>query len=199
MVKAPRRCPWSRSEAIYTRYHDEEWGVPTRDPGALFELLVLEGMQAGLSWITILKKRRHMRAAFHGFDVARIAQAGSREIERWLGDAGVIRHRGKLEGMVANARAYQELEPRGGFVDFLWSFVDDAPLLNRWRRSADVPSSTPRSNAMSKALRAHGFTFVGPTICYALMQSGGFVNDHLVGCFRHAECQRPETLRRCVD
>lgn len=166
------------------RYHDTEWGVPVREPGALFERLILEGMQAGLSWRTILVKRPHMARVFHGFDPERLAAAGDADLARWLEDPGVIRHRGKLTAMVGNARHFLQLvDP----VDFVWSFVDGAPILNRWRAGAEVPSKTPASVAMSKALRKRGFRFVGPTICYAFMQSAGLVNDHLVSCFRHAE------------
>ncbi len=166
------------------RYHDAEWGVPVRDPRDLFERLILEGMQAGLSWRTILVKRSHMVRVFHGFDPDRLAAARDEDLARWLADPGVIRHRGKLTAMVGNARHFLELQDP---VAFLWSYVDGAPICNRWEDGAQVPSKTPASVAMSKALRKLGFRFVGPTICYAFMQSAGLVNDHVVDCFRHAE------------
>ena len=191
------RCAWVTSSGLYERYHDEEWGVPTFDRDPLFELLVLEGMQAGLSWLTILNKRRRFRSRLFGFSAERLARASARSVEGWLADAGLIRHRGKLEGVIVNARAALELEAEGGLSALLWSFVDGAPRVNRWVRSSQVPSETPESRAMSKALKGRGFKFVGPTICYALMQSAGLVNDHLRSCFRHEECQRPG-IERCT-
>lgn len=178
------RCPWSLADEDMRHYHDTEWGVPVREPRDLFERLTLEGMQAGLSWRTILVKRPHMARVFHGFDPERLARAGDGDLARWLEDAGVIRHRGKLTAMVGNARRFLDLPDP---VDFLWDFVDGAPVQNQWEVPAEVPSKTPVSVAMSKTLRKQGFRFVGPTICYAFMQSAGFVNDHLVSCFRHAE------------
>lgn len=178
------RCPWSLSDADMRHYHDVEWGVPVRDPRDLFERLTLEGMQAGLSWRTILVKRPHMARVFYGFDPERLARTDDGDLARWLADPGIIRHRGKLAAMVGNARRFLEHPDPAGF---LWSFVDGAPVQNRWEVAADVPSKTPASVAMSKALRKEGYRFVGPTICYAFMQSAGFVNDHLVSCFRHAE------------
>ena len=180
------RCGWCEGDPLYIRYHDEEWGVPVHEPLALYERLVLEGMQAGLSWLTILKKRAHMQSAFHGFDPVRLAVAGPLDIENWLEDPGVIRHRGKLEALVNNARAM--LKMQDPFDEFLWSFVDGAPIQNRWRTLSDVPSTTPASTAMAGALKRHGFRFVGPTICYAFMQSAGLVNDHLVSCPAHETC-----------
>lgn len=199
MVKALTRCSWAGGAPIYERYHDQEWGAPTHDAGELFELLILEGMQAGLSWLTILNKRRHMRSRFLEFSAARLARAGQHDVVRWLGDAGVIRHRGKLEGMIQNARATLDLDAHGGLAELLWSFVDNAPLVNRWVVSSDVPSETAESRAMSKVLKAQGFTFVGPTICYAFMQSAGLVNDHLSKCFRYEECLRPGIVRCVID
>jgi DNA-3-methyladenine glycosylase I len=205
MVKAPptsdarERCAWVTTAGLYERYHDEEWGVPTHDSDALFELIVLEGMQAGLSWLTILTKRRRFRERLFGFSAERLARANARDVESWMADPGLIRHRGKLEGVITGARATLELEAEGGLGPFLWSFVNGAPRVNRWKRSAEVPSETPESRAMSKALKARGFKFVGPTICYALMQSAGLVNDHLRTCFRHSECQRPGIVRCTVD
>jgi len=185
MVKA--RCDWCGTDPLYVEYHDTEWGVPARDPHALFELLMLEGMQAGLSWITVLRKRARMREVFLDFDPIRLAALRPRDVEAALRDPGVIRHRGKIEGLSRNASAFLELEDEMPAERFFWSFVDDAPVQNRWQRLAEVPSSTPAAVALSKALKRRGFTFVGPTICYAFMQAAGLVNDHLVGCFRHAE------------
>jgi DNA-3-methyladenine glycosylase I len=167
-------------------YHDLEWGVPNHDPLALFELLVLEGMQAGLSWLTVLRKRAHMRDRFLEFQPARLDREGPALLDSWLSDPGLIRHRGKLQAVIDNARACLELD--GGFPELLWSFVDGRPVQNHWRRPGEAPASTPRSEAMSKALRKAGFRFVGPTTCYAFMQAAGLVNDHLVSCHRHSEC-----------
>jgi DNA-3-methyladenine glycosylase I len=186
MVKTAR-CDWCGDDPLYVAYHDEEWGVPVRDPQVLFERLVLEGMQAGLSWYTVLKKRPRMREQFFDFDARAIAAEGSAALPRWLEDAGLIRHRGKLEALIGNARAYLALQP--GFADFVWSFVAGAPKQNRWRALKQVPAQTPESVAMSRAMKAAGFRFVGPTICYAFMQSTGMVNDHVVGCHRHAACR----------
>jgi DNA-3-methyladenine glycosylase I len=192
MVKM--RCAWCGDDPLYVRYHDLEWGVPTRDRRALFELLALEGMQAGLSWITVLRKRRHMRRVFHDFDPERLARLSPRRIERALADPGVIRHRGKIEALARNARAYLALEDVSCPEEFLWSFVDGAPLRHRWESLADVPATIPTAVAMSKELRRRGFTFVGPTICYAFMQAAGLVNDHVTGCFRHVEVATAERI-----
>jgi DNA-3-methyladenine glycosylase I len=190
MVKA--RCDWCGDDPLYVRYHDREWGIPARDPQALFELLMVEGMQAGLSWITILRKRRRMHEVFDAFDPMRLARWRAREIDSAMSDPGIIRHRGKIEAVVGNARAFLEFDdPK----TFFWSFVDGAPVQNRWRTIAQVPSSTPTAEAMSKALKQRGFKFVGPTICYAFMQAGGLINDHLTGCFRHDSAAR---ARRCL-
>jgi len=183
---APLRCPWCTSDPLYIEYHDQEWGVPENNEQALFERLVLEGMQAGLSWLTILKKRAHMRSRFLDFDPHRLAETGEREVVEWLGDAGIIRHRGKLEAMINNARCVVELD--GGFTDLLWSFVDGRPQQNRHRASATVPSETEVSVAMAKCLKKTGFRFVGPTTCYAFMQSAGLVNDHLITCEAFDRC-----------
>jgi DNA-3-methyladenine glycosylase I len=185
MVKTPR-CAWCGEDPLYVAYHDEEWGVPVSDANALFERLMLEGMQAGLSWYTVLKKREHMRRSFFAFDPAALSSRGTRALPRWLNDAGLIRHRGKLEALVNNARLCRGMGE--GFADFIWSFVDQAPLQNRWRSAADVPSETDASRAMSRELRRAGFRFVGPTICYAFMQSAGLVNDHLEDCHRQRAC-----------
>ena len=182
----PGRCGWCEGDPLYIRYHDEEWGIPVHESLALYERLVLEGMQAGLSWLTILKKRAHMQSVFQGFDPVRLAVAGPLDIENWLKDPGVIRHRGKLQALVDNARAM--LNMQDPFDEFLWSFVDGVPTQNRWRALSDVPSTTPASRAMADALKRRGFRFVGPTVCYAFMQSAGLVNDHLVSCPAHAKC-----------
>jgi len=190
MISADRRkrCPWAGDDPVYVAYHDDEWGVPLRDERALFELLVLEGFQAGLSWITILRKRDAFRRAFAGFDAERMARFGPAQVEKLLLDPGIVRHRGKIEGAVANARALLKLHGEGlSLAELAWSFVGGATIVNRFRALAEVPAETEQSRALSKALRARGFTFVGPTICYAFMQSAGMVNDHLVQCFRYGE------------
>lgn len=178
----PIRCPWCGTDPVYVAYHDDEWGRPERDPRRLFELLVLESFQAGLSWITILRKRNGFRAAFHGFDPALIATWGEADILRLLQDPGIVRHRGKIEGTIRGAQAFLRIEAREGFSPFLWSFVGDRPRLNHPKALADVPAETPESLAMSKALKREGFNFVGPTITYAFMQAAGMVNDHLATC-----------------
>ena len=182
------RCFWVSDDPLYLAYHDEEWGVPVRDDRHLFEMLILEGAQAGLSWITVLRRRESYRRAFDGFDPEKIAAYGPGKVAALLADEGIIRNRAKVEAAVANAQACLRLrdEP-GGFSGFLWSFVGGQPLRNRWRERGEVPAETAESKAMSKALRKRGFSFVGPTICYAFMQAVGMVNDHQVGCFRHRE------------
>lgn len=182
------RCGWAGPEEIYLRYHDEEWGVPERDARALWEKLILDGFQAGLSWITILKKRENFRAAFAGFDPEVIARWGESDVERLLTDPGIVRHRGKIEAVVGNARAYLKIEESEGFDHFLWKYVDGSPLQNRWRSLGEVPGFTPVSERLSKDLKAEGFRFCGPTIVYAAMQAMGLVNDHLLTCPRHADC-----------
>ena len=183
------RCSWGASpEADYRAYHDLEWGVPVRDERHLFELLVLEGAQAGLSWWTILRKRDGYRRAFADFDVSAVAALGEADIERLMADAGIVRNRGKIASAIGNARATLELQAVGSsLVDHLWSFVDGRPLVNAWASVGGAPAETDESRAMSRDLKAHGFKFVGPTICYALMQSAGLVNDHVVTCFRYEE------------
>ncbi|HKA65321.1 MAG TPA: DNA-3-methyladenine glycosylase I [Methyloceanibacter sp.] len=183
-----KRCPWSGSDVLYIAYHDEEWGVPKSDPRALFEKLVLEGFQAGLSWITILRKREAFRAAFDNFDAQAMARYGPRKVASLLKDEGIVRHRGKIEAAISNARAFLELESGPGFSQFLWSFVDGTTKQNAYKKMADIPAVTPESNALAKALKSHGFRFTGPTTVQAFMQGVGMVNDHLTGCFRHAEC-----------
>jgi DNA-3-methyladenine glycosylase I len=178
-----RRCAWvPEGDPLYVAYHDEEWGVPSHDERHLFELLVLEGAQAGLSWATILRKREGYRRAFAGFDAEKVARFGPREVERLLGDASIVRNRAKIESAIANARAVLELESLDAY---LWSFVGGAPLVNEWRSLAEIPAETAESKAMSKDLKRRGFRFVGPTICYAFMQAAGMANDHVVDCFRH--------------
>lgn len=176
------RCSWCGTDPLYVAYHDEEWGVPEHDPRALWEKLVLDGFQAGLSWITILRKRDSFRTAFAGFDPEVVAGWGEPDVLRLLADPGIVRHRGKIEATIAGARAYLKVEAREGFSPFLWRFVGGQPLQNRPARMADVPTETAESRAMSKALKAEGFKFCGPTITYAFMQATGMVNDHLAGC-----------------
>lgn len=176
------RCGWCGSEPIYVSYHDTEWGIPETDGRALWEKLILEGFQAGLSWITILRKRERFREAFAGFDPAIIAGWGEAEVVRLLADPGIVRHRGKIEATIGNARAFLAIEAREGFAPFLWRFVDDMPIQNALRDMSDAQAETPVSRAMSKALKAEGFRFCGPTTVYAFMQASGMVNDHLLGC-----------------
>ncbi|TCO73011.1 DNA-3-methyladenine glycosylase I [Rhodovulum euryhalinum] len=181
------RCGWCGTDPLYVTYHDTEWGVPERDGRALFEKLILDGFQAGLAWITILKKREAFRAAFAGFDPGVIAGWGDPEVARLLSDPGIVRHRGKIEAAIGNARAWQRIEAGEGFSAFLWRYVDGRPLQNRFATLKDVPAETPLSLRISRDLRAEGFRFCGPTITYAFMQAVGMVNDHLVACPRHAE------------
>ena len=176
------RCPWCGTDPLYVAYHDTEWGVPERDPRALWEKLILEGFQAGLSWITILRKRDNFRAAFAGFDPAVIARWGEAEVARLVADPGIIRHRGKIEGTIRSARAYLAVEEREGFSPYLWKHLDGRPLQNAPRKLTDIPAETPLSQTISKQLKTDGFTFCGPTITYAFLQASGMVNDHLVGC-----------------
>lgn len=183
------RCHWPGTDPLYCAYHDEEWGVPERDSKALWGKLVLDGFQAGLAWITILRKREAFRAAFHGFDPEIVAAYREADIERLMADAGIVRSKAKIAAAIGNARAYLDMEAKGeAFSPFLWSFVGDAPIQNHWTDRSGVPVATPEAEAMSKALKARGFKFVGPVIVYAFMQAVGMVNDHLVDCFRHEEC-----------
>jgi DNA-3-methyladenine glycosylase I len=182
------RCGWGEADPLNLAYHDAEWGVPITDDRALFELLCLEGAQAGLAWVTILRKRDGYRRAFEGFEPGRLAGWGDAEIERLLADAGIVRNRAKVRSVLANARALLALTDEGGtFAAHCWSFVGGRPIQNRWSAMGQVPAETDASRALSRDLRKRGFSFVGPTIVYAFMQSAGLVNDHLVGCFRHAE------------
>ena len=180
----PVRCAWAKiADPDYRRYHDEEWGVPKGEDRALFEKLVLEGFQAGLSWLTILKKRENFRRAFHGFDARRIARYGARDIERLVRDPGIVRNRQKIEATVDNARAFLTVTERTGFAQFVWGFLDGRPRINHHRSLRSVPSQTALSQRVSKALQAEGFRFVGPTTAYALMQATGMVDDHLQSCW----------------
>lgn len=189
MAKAAKdlsRCNWPGQDPLYIEYHDHEWGVPLKDDRALFEMLQLEGAQAGLSWITILRKRENYRRAFDGFDPAKIARYTPKKIEKLMQDEGIVRNKLKIEGVIASARAYLEVMEEGpGFSKWLWGFVDGKPIVNRLRLEDRAPAETEISKAMSKSLKARGFKFVGPTIVYAFMQATGMVNDHAVTCFCH--------------
>ncbi len=185
MTKTITRCGWATNDPLYERYHDEEWGVPQHDDQRLFEMLILEGAQAGLSWITILRKREAYRKAFDGFDAEKIARYGAKKRAALLADAGIVRNRLKIDAAIGNAQAYLALREEHGSLDsFLWDFVDGKPIVNRWRSLKEVPASTPESDAMSKELKKRGFRFVGSTILYAFMQACGLVNDHVHDCFR---------------
>jgi DNA-3-methyladenine glycosylase I len=185
------RCPWPKQDPLYIAYHDEEWGVPEYDDRALYEKLVLDGFQAGLSWITILRKRDNFRRAFDGFEPETIARYRKPKIERLMRDAGIVRNRAKIEGTVLSARAWLEVMEKGpGFSKLLWDFVDGQPKVNHFRSTRQVPAATAVSRAMSKELAQRGFKFCGPTIVYAFMQAVGMVNDHLVSCHRHEDVQR---------
>ena len=188
MAAEPKRCGWALATERYRRYHDEEWGVPSHDERPLFEMLVLEGAQAGLSWSTILDKREGYRKAFAGFDPAKVARFDQRRIDKLMADPGIVRNRRKIESAIGNARSALEVAREMGSLDaYLWSFVGGRPLQRKRRTMGDVPPETDESRTMSRDLKARGFTFVGPTICYAFMQSVGMVNDHVVTCFRYAE------------
>ena len=184
------RCGWCGDDPLYVAYHDTEWGVPDYGSRALWEKLILDGFQAGLAWITILRKRENFRAAFEGFDPERIARWGEADVARLLADPGIVRHRGKIEATIGNAQAYLAIEEAGGFSRYLWDFTDGRPIQNRFDTMAQVPAETPLSRTISKDLKARGFRFCGPTIVYAFMQATGMVNDHLTGCPRHAEVAR---------
>jgi DNA-3-methyladenine glycosylase I len=185
------RCAWCGTDPLYVAYHDAEWGVPSHDERHLFEMLILEGAQAGLSWSTILKKREGYRAAFAGFDPKRVARFGSRDFTRLMRDEGIVRNRLKIEAATRNARAFLDVQQEFGRFDaYIWGFVDGKPIQNRWRESSQVPASTQHSEAVSKDLKGRGFTFVGSTICYAFMQAVGMVNDHTVECIRHKPVAR---------
>jgi DNA-3-methyladenine glycosylase I len=181
------RCAWvPEGDPLYVAYHDEEWGVPSHDERHLFEMLVLEGAQAGLSWSTILRKREGYRKAFAGFDPKKVARFGPRDVERLMGDAGIVRNRLKIESAIANANAVLEQD---SFDDLVWSFVGGEPKVNAWKSLSELPAETEESKAMSKELKRRGFRFVGPTVCYSFMQACGLVNDHTTGCFRFRPVQ----------
>lgn len=182
------RCGWCGDDALYVAYHDDEWGVPERDSMALFEKLVLDGFQAGLSWYTILRKRENFRAAFAGFDPDVIAGWGADDVARLLGDAGIVRHRGKIEAAIGNARAWQLIEAESGFSDFIWSAVGGVPLQHRFTELGGIPATSQEGDALSKRLKLAGFRFCGPTIVYAFAQAVGLVNDHLIDCPAHDRC-----------
>ena len=187
-MNEPQRCPWAGPQPIYIAYHDEEWGVPRADDRLLLEKIALEGFQSGLSWITILNKRARFRAVFDNFDAEKVARYDEKKIENLLADVGIIRHRGKIEATINNAKAYLKLRERQSLASFLWEFVDGTPTQNSFRDMKDVPAQTPASAAMAKALKSEGFRFFGPTTAYAFMQSVGMVNDHFVTCHRHEVC-----------
>lgn len=187
------RCSWVNQDPLYIDYHDNEWGKPVHDGQKLFEKICLEGQQAGLSWITVLKKREGYRQCFHNFDPVKVAAMTSEDIDRLVQNPGIIRHRGKLEAIVNNAKAYLAMQENGeDFSEFIWSFVENKPILNRpsAKRLGDIPASTPISDQMAKALKKRGFKFVGTTTCYAFMQSMGLVNDHMIECFCHPDNQK---------
>lgn len=183
-----KRCGWVTTDPLYLNYHDSEWGTPCTDGQKLFELLCLEGQQAGLSWITVLKKRDNYRERFHRFDPEQVARMTPQDVERLMQDSGIIRHRDKIEAIIVNARAWVAMEAQGErFADFIWSFVNHTPLVNHPATLAEVPAKTAVSDAMSKALKKRGFKFIGSTICYAFMQAAGLANDHTTDCFRYRE------------
>ncbi len=186
MTSGLHRCPWCGDDPLYVAYHDTEWGVPEHDPVKLFEMLTLEGAQAGLSWITILRRREGYRTAFAGFDPVKIAAFDEADVSRLLSDTGIVRHQGKIRATIGNARAWLKLmELDGGFSEWIWQFVGGEPRINRFDTLSAVPGNTPESDAMSRALKKQGFKFVGSTICYAFMQATGMVNDHLITCHCH--------------
>ena len=186
------RCPWCGDDPLYVAYHDNEWGVPCHDERRMFEFLMLEGAQAGLSWITVLRKRENYRKAFHAFDPERIARYGQKDVDRLMSDAGIIRNRAKIESAIGNARAVLDLHAEGkSLSELFWRYVDGQPVINHWHTLAEVPATTPVAEALSKELKRLGFRFVGPTVIYAHMQAAGLVNDHLLACHRHRAVQQP--------
>lgn len=188
MDETPNRCPWCGDDPLYVAYHDDEWGVPCHDDRRLFEFLILEGAQAGLSWLTILRKREGYRRAFAGFDAAAVAGFGEADVARLLADPGIVRNRAKITAAIANARAFLAVQKEfGSFDAYLWRLVGGVPVVNRWSDPRDIPAETEASRKLSRDLRRRGFKFVGPTICHALMQAVGLVNDHLVSCRSHPE------------
>ena len=187
-MSEPIRCEWAGSDPLYVAYHDEEWGAPVHDDRKLFEMLCLEGAQAGLAWITILRKRENYRAAFDGFDPVKVAGYDDEKVAALLADPGIVRNRLKVNAFIRNARAFLTVQAEyGSFDAYIWRFVGGAPIANHWHSLSELPAQTPEAQAMSKDLKRRGFTFVGPTICYAFMQACGLVNDHVVTCFRHPD------------
>lgn len=183
-TQTSQRCTWVTDDPVYIQYHDKEWGVPVYDEQHLFEMLNLEGMQAGLSWLTILKRRDNYRKCFHQFDAKKIARFDEAKVAKLMQDPGIIRHQLKIEAIITNAKAYLSLQKElGSFSDYLWQFVDHQPIVNRWKSGKSIPATTPISDAMAKDLKKRGFKFVGSTICYAFMQAVGMVNDHAASCF----------------
>jgi len=192
-----KRCEWCLGSELYRNYHDSEWGVPVHDDQRLFEFLILEGAQAGLSWSTILQRRENYRKAFEGFDAQKLARYSSRQKKKLLADSGIIRNRLKIEAAVGNAQAFLAIQKEhGSFDGYIWQFVNDRPIVNRWRSFKEIPATTKESDAMSRDLKKRGFRFVGSTICYAFMQAVGMVNDHVVSCFRHKECGTRDAQRK---
>ncbi|MBN7795121.1 DNA-3-methyladenine glycosylase I [Parahaliea mediterranea] len=192
-----QRCGWCGEDPLYVQYHDEEWGVPVYDDTTLFEFLILEGAQAGLSWITVLRKREGYRKQFAGFDPERVARFTDKQLEKRLQDPGIVRNRLKVFGARTNARAFLAVrEEYGSFSDYIWGFVDGRPIQNRWKSLSKVPATTPLSDKISKDMKARGFTFVGSTIIYAHMQATGMVNDHTVNCFRHSACAGLDSTKK---
>ena len=190
-----QRCGWVSQDPLYIAYHDTEWGVPQRDNQKLFEMICLEGQQAGLSWITVLKKRENYRHAFHHFDPVKVAAMTEADVERLVLDAGIIRHRGKIQAIIGNARAFLAMAANGeAFNDFVWSFVDGVPIVTQAAELNDIATSTPASDALSKALKKRGFKFVGTTICYSFMQACGLVNDHVTHCICHPGVQHDKKM-----
>jgi len=184
------RCEWTGADSLMIAYHDQEWGIPLHDDQKLFEFLILEGMQAGLSWMTILRKRENFRAAFDGFDPQKVARYNQQKFAELMENTGIIRNRRKIEAAAQNAQAFLKIQEEfGSFDAYVWQFVDGKPLVNTWKTINEIPAKTVQSETMSKELKKHGFNFVGPTICYAHMQATGMVNDHTVDCFRYLECQ----------
>lgn len=191
------RCGWAGADPLYVAYHDEEWGVPVHDDRRLFEMLILEGAQAGLAWITILRKREHYRRAFDGFDPARVARYSDRRLEALLADPGIVRNRLKVAAARTNARAFLDVQEEfSSFDAYLWGFVGGEPVQNRWRTLGELPTRSAESDALGRDLKRRGFKFAGSTICYALMQAVGMVNDHVIGCFRHSQLDPAARLRR---
>ena len=191
------RCPWAETDELYRKYHDEEWGVPVHDDRTHFEFLVLEAAQAGLSWLTILRKRENYRRAYHRFDPVRVSKFGDPEVRRLLEDPGIVRNRKKIEASIHNARRFIEVQREfGSFDAYLWRYVAGRPLVNRWENVSEIPSKSALSEELSKDLLRRGFRFVGPTILYAYLQAVGVVNDHLVACFRHPEFSRAEGVQK---